>query len=77
MSRRTDIEAAIAAHPNPEEARRAYVGSREAMAQLESAALEDQAVDWLLGQVKVVEQPSSFRDITGFGRQAETARQSA
>ncbi len=40
--------------------RRQYLQSREAMGQLESAALEDQALDWVLTQVKVIDVPSSF-----------------
>jgi hypothetical protein len=40
------------------------------MEQLESAALEDQAVDWLLTQVKIIDKTSTFRELTGFGRNA-------
>jgi trigger factor len=64
------LESITASHADPHEARRQYLGSREAMEQLESAALEDQAVDWIVSQVKVVEQPSSFRALTGFGQTA-------
>jgi hypothetical protein len=38
------------------------------MEQLESSALEDQALDWALTQVKVVDLPSTFRALTGFGQ---------
>jgi trigger factor len=62
------LEAVAASHPEPQEARRQYLASREAMEQLESSALEDQALDWALTQVKVVEQPSTFRALTGFGQ---------
>jgi trigger factor len=62
------LEAVVASHPDPQEARRQYLASREAMEQLESSALEDQALDWALTQVKVVDQPSTFRDLTGFGQ---------
>jgi trigger factor len=62
------LEMVTAAHPDPQEARRQYLASREAMEQLESAALEDQAVDWLLSQVKIVDQPTTFRALTGFGQ---------
>ena len=62
------LEALIAAHPDPQEARRQYLASREAMQQIESSALEDQALDWALTQVKVVDRPSSFRELTGFGQ---------
>jgi hypothetical protein len=37
------------------------------MQQIESAALEDQAIDWLLGQAKVVEKPGSFTELAGYG----------
>jgi len=62
------LNAAVASHEDPEGVRRQYLQSREAMAQFESAALEDQALDWVLGQVKVNDVPSSFADLTGFGR---------
>jgi trigger factor len=62
------LDAAVASHADPQEARRQYLASREAMQQLESAALEDQALDWALTQVKVVDRPSTFRELTGFGQ---------
>ena len=65
------LHAAAASHPDAEGMRRQYLQSREAMAQLETAALEDQALDWVLSQVKVVDVPSSFADLTGFGRPKE------
>jgi trigger factor len=62
------LDSVTASHPDPQEARRQYLASREAMEQLESSALEDQALDWALTQVKVVDRPSNFRDLTGFGQ---------
>jgi trigger factor len=62
------LESITASHPDPVEARRQYLASRKAMEQIESAALEDQAVDWIVAQVKVVEQPATFRALTGFGQ---------
>ncbi|HXL97019.1 MAG TPA: trigger factor [Steroidobacteraceae bacterium] len=64
------LDALTASHADPQEARRQYLASREAMEQLESSALEDQALDWALTQVKVVDQSSTFRDLTGFGQTA-------
>jgi trigger factor len=64
------LDSVTASHPDPQEARRQYLASREAMEQLESSALEDQALDWALTQVKVVDQPATFRDLTGFGQTA-------
>jgi len=62
------LDAISASYPDPQQARRQYLASREAMEQLESAALEDQALDWALTQVKVVDKPSTFRELTGFGQ---------
>jgi trigger factor len=62
------LDSVTASHPDPAEARRQYLASREAMEQLEAAALEDQAVDWAIGQVKIVDKPSTFRELTGFGQ---------
>ena len=61
------LDSICATYPDPQEVRRQYLASREAMEQLESSALEDQALDWALTQVKVVDKPSSFRELTGFG----------
>lgn len=62
------LDAAAAATGHPEEARRQYAASPEVMRQLESAALEDQTIDWMLSQVKITERPSSFGEVTGFGQ---------
>lgn len=69
---RARLERMVADYPNPDEARRAYQQSPDAMRQIESAALEDQAVDWLLAHAQVTERPMTFADLTGFGR-AEAA----
>jgi trigger factor len=62
------LEQLVAGRPDPQEARRQFLASREAMEQIESAALEDQALDWALTQVKVQDQPLSFAELTGFGQ---------
>ena len=62
------LDGLVAAQPDPQEARRQYLASREAMEHIESAALEDQALDWALTQVKVQERPASFSEVTGFGQ---------
>ena len=58
----------VAQYPNPEEVRRAYLQNADAMRQIESAVLEDQVVDWVLGRAKVTERPLSFSELTGFGQ---------
>ena len=44
------------------------------MAQLETAVLEDQALDWIQSKVQVVDKTYSFSDLTGFkaGRNEDT-----
>jgi trigger factor len=59
----------VAQYPNPEEMRRAYLQSAEAMRQIESAVLEDQVVDWVVARAKVTERASSFKELTGFGEE--------
>jgi trigger factor len=56
-------------YPNPEEARRALQQNQDAIRQLESAALEEQVVDWLLERAKITDKPMSFSELTGFNRQ--------
>jgi trigger factor len=63
----------VASYPNPDEARRAYLQNPDAMRQIESAALEDQAVDWLLERAQVTDRPMSFKEVTGFGQSAQEA----
>ena len=64
------LEDLAATYPNAEEARAAYQRSREAMRQIESAQLEEQVIDWFLARAKVTDQPMSFQEVTGFGRNA-------
>jgi trigger factor len=66
QSRLSDI---AASYPNPEEMRRAYLQSTDAMRQIESAVLEDQAVDWVLSRAKITDREHSFKELTGFGQQ--------
>ena len=66
------LEDLIASFPDPDQARSAYRKSREAMRQIESAVLEDQVIDWFLERAKVSEQPMSFQELTGFGRESQT-----
>jgi trigger factor len=61
----------VASYPNPDEARRAYLQNADAMRQLESAALEEQAVEWLLERAQVTDRPMTFKELTGFGQSAQ------
>jgi trigger factor len=63
---RARLDDLVASYPDPEEARRAYQQSPDAMRQVESAVLEDQVVDWVLERAHVSERPMSFSEVTGF-----------
>jgi trigger factor len=52
-----------------EEARRAYQQNQDALRQIESAALEDQVIDWALERANITEKPMTFKEITGFGQE--------
>jgi hypothetical protein len=50
--------------------RRAYLQNADAMRQIESAVLEDQAIDWVLSKAQNRETPVTFKDLTGFNSSA-------
>jgi trigger factor len=55
------------ASPDPEGLLKAYRQSPEAMRQVENLVIEDAVCDYLLGQARVADLPSSFREIMNFG----------
>jgi trigger factor len=57
----------IEGYPDPEQARRAYLQNQDAMRQIESAALEQQVIDWIVARAQVTERPMTFKELTGFG----------
>jgi len=61
------IEATAVGYSDPEAAIRQIKKSDNLRSQLESAVLEDQAVDWLLGKVRISDQPSTFKELMNFG----------
>jgi trigger factor len=61
------IAAAAAGYSDPEDAARQIRANDNLRGQIVSAVLEDQAIDWLLGKVKVVEQPTTFKELMNFG----------
>jgi trigger factor len=46
--------------------KRAYLQNADAMRQVESLALEDQVVDWILANAQVHEKPSTFKELMNF-----------
>ena len=48
--------------------RRQYLQNADTMRQIESAALEEQLIEWVVSKAKVTDKPASFADLTGFGK---------
>jgi trigger factor len=60
------LDEMVAAYGDAGAMKRAYLQNAEAMRQVESLALEDQAVDWILEHAKVHEVKSSFKELMNF-----------
>jgi trigger factor len=69
----TKLSDLAATYPNPDEVRRAYLQSADAMRQIESSVMEDQVIDRVIEKAKVEERPTSFKELTGFGQASETS----
>ena len=65
----------IESYPDPEQARRAYLQNQEAMRGIESGALEEQVIDWVLARAQVTEKPSTFKEMTGFGQGGDSGHE--
>lgn len=59
------VKELAAPYEKPEEAAQFYRSNRGMMAQVEAGVLEDQVVDFLLGQAKVKDKTSSFQEFMG------------
>ena len=55
-------------HPQSDDMRRQYLQNADTMRQIESAALEDQLIEWVISKAKVTDKPASFAELTGFGK---------
>ena len=60
------LDEMLSAYGDAAAMKRAYLQNAEAMRQVESLALEDQAVEWILARAKVREVTSSFREMMNF-----------
>ncbi len=67
----------IETYPDPEQARRAYLQNQDAMRGIESGALEEQVIDWVLSRAQVTEKPSTFKEMTGFGQGGDAEHEHA
>jgi trigger factor len=64
---RAAVEDLAATYEDPREVVDFYYKDREHLASVESLALEDQVVDWVLSQVAVEDEPASFQQLTESG----------
>jgi trigger factor len=60
------LDEMVSAYGDAAAMKRAYMQNAEAMRQVESLALEDQAVDWILEHAKVHEVKSTFKELMNF-----------
>jgi trigger factor len=60
------LDEMVGAYGDPAALKRAYQQNADAMRQVESLALEDQVVDWVLEHAKVHETASSFKELMNF-----------
>jgi len=60
------LDEMVGAYGDPAALKRAYLQNADAMRQVESLALEDQVVDWILAHAKVRETHSTFKELMNF-----------
>ncbi len=60
------LDEMVSAYGDAAAMKRAYLQNADAMRQVESLALEDQAVDWILEHAKVREVVSTFKELMNF-----------
>jgi trigger factor len=60
------LDEMVSAYGDAAAMKRAYLQNEEAMRQVQSLALEDQAVDWILAHAKVHEINSTFKEVMNF-----------
>ena len=64
---RRAIEEIAASYEDADEVVKYYLSNRNQMATIENVVMEDQVVDWVMGQVEVIDEPSSFAELTASG----------
>ena len=60
------LDEMVGAYGDPAALKRAYLQNADAMRQVESLAMEDQVVDWVLAHAKVNENRTSFKELMNF-----------
>jgi trigger factor len=60
------LDELVGAYGDAAAMKRAYMANPDAMRQVESLVLEDQAVEWVLAHAKVQDKPSTFKELMNF-----------
>ncbi|MGD8588850.1 MAG: trigger factor [Chromatiales bacterium] len=64
---RSTLEDYASSYEDADEVIKHYLSNRSQMAAIENVVLEDQVVDWVMEQVQVEDEPSSFAELTTTG----------
>jgi trigger factor len=64
---RARFEELAAQFPDSAQAMQTYRSNPQIQRQMEAGVLEDQVVDWLIERAKVIDNPSSFKELMNFG----------
>ena len=64
---RKTVEDFASTYEQPEEVVKYYYGNQEQLAAVQNVVLEDQVVDWALEQAEVIDEQTSFADLTSEG----------
>jgi trigger factor len=67
---REKVEKLAGTYERPDDVIKYYYSDKDRLKELENVVLEDMAVEWLLGQVRVSEQATSFDDLMNPGQTA-------
>lgn len=67
---RSTVENIAAAYEDPEQVVKWYYSRKDQMSELESVVLEDQVVDWILGQAQITEKETPFNELMKVGEGA-------
>ena len=65
---RAAVEEMASTYEDPSEVVDYFYSNKDRLSPFETMVLEDQMVDWALGQARVEDEPMSFQDLTEAGR---------
>jgi len=57
------VDSIAAGYETPEEVVKYYYSDKQRLAEIENLALEEEVIDWVLGNAKLVEKPTTFKEL--------------